>query len=657
MVNKFKGNFGSERESENVNQELSGYGYAGEVERMRFRNPKDPKINDWVNHTIETVKKETPDPKKAKIIACVPVENIKEWDLNNDIGQAIKDKLIEKGMESKNISIIVEPMTFWMLSTFINEGNWKDMQKRLDYATDEDGAKLGAPASKRIDNDELTAARNAPDFESFRHAIADIGNAPIFFPGKGDDKTITWLYDEMRRATIRKEKLRLEALDNTPKIERPPQSPPPKFPPLTFEFADNPIELPPVSKLPELSDLPIPPDITFDVGIDLRTGTKISTYPPSSIFSPPISLGGRTNPWNTINTALNLNHLLGISVPLENINQPKKTLENIKTGRLGALFGEVYFDNLRALPASYSSRLMQDFIDMGSQIKIGKLQGETKYYFFSSIPVLPIRGNLPLMDGVGYSFYNCTMLGAAYISEWMHKNWGKNELVGIIDLRGGVVLSNRSIFGGSSMSDGDWQYSATQKPAAFGLKLVDKYMQTTDTLPDLFPVGVLDARIIFTREMTDKVSIRGTLTLSGVGSIVSAGMPSVRLELQSQLKDIVNTSFMAMNAGANVGLNVPAQRFEEFSAHIVLRPKDNRLPVLSFGASETYPLKGNMTNIWGKLEESINSQFKVYAKGGASLYPNESYGGGKATNFDKATNFEAGISWQFKANISHQPEE
>lgn len=602
-------------------QQQPGWEIFGEIGRTRFQNAKDPAIAEWAARTIE---KAGGDPKKAKIVACVPVENAKEWELNKQIGQAMEARLMELGMPEQNISIIIEAMDFGTLSGFVNLQNWKSVQQRLAYATDEDGT--GLAASDKIPAGSWQALKSAGSMREFKDALDSIGTTPLFFPGLENDETITWLYDEMRKASVRKEREKMEAAAPPPEIKLPP-------PPAKKKRAEP--LAPPMPHMPPLPERP-PPTSWLDASVNYTGGLPISTYPPGSIFHPPLSSGGGYDP-GLVNKVYTLNNLLGIHTPLQSLEQLKKDQEAVRNNQLGSIFNDAYFGSLRQVPASYASRLMKELFDTGAQIKLGQLEENDKLYFFSSIPMLPIRGTLPLMPGVPWTLYHAGMIGAVWTQEWMHKNWNKTELTAQTDIRIGMIYSNRSLSGIPAPK--------SYQPAGLGLKLMDDF-KTTDALPDFMPLGMLDARLICKRELSDKVSVSGTLTLRGVGSYVSGGWPAMLFEGEASLKKILDGSFAALNGGTRIGWNVPAMRLEELSAYLVLTPKDPNLPSLSIGASETWPLKGSLTNVFARLEESIRlspqSSIGAYLEVGVTRYPRTS----DLFSPERATNLEFGISWR-----------
>ena len=612
---------GRGREIEFANQQSQqGLEIFGEIGRTKFRNAEDPGIAEWAAKALE---KAGGNPNKAGIIACVPVENAKEWELNVQIGRAVESQLMALGMPEANISIIVEAMDFSMLSRWINPQNWKAVQQRLAYATDEEGT--GLAVSGKIPPGSWQALKNAASIGDFRQALSDIGSTPLFFPNMEKDGTITWLYDEMRKASVGKEKEKMEAAAPPPETKLPPVRPKkerilPIAPPM------------PVLRPPERP----PPTSWLDASVGYAGGMPISSWPPGSIFHPPLSTGGNYDP-GLVNKVYTLNNLLGIHTPLQSLEQLKKDQEAVRNNQLGSIFNDAYFGSLRQVPASYASRLMKELFDAGAQIKLGQLEENEKFYFFSSIPMLPIRGHLPLMDGVAFSLYHCNMIGSAWTKDWMLKNSDKAQLTAKTDIRVGMIYSDRSLSGSPAPK--------SYKPAALGLKLMDSY-KTTDVLPDFIPIGMLDARIIYRRELSDKVSVSGTLTLSGVGSMVNGGWPAMLFEGEASLKKILDGSFAALDGGTRVGWNVPAMRLEELSAYLVFKPKDPNLPSLSFGASETSPLKGRLTNVFARLEESIRlspqSSIGAYVGAGATLYPRTS----DLFSPERATNLEFGISWR-----------
>jgi hypothetical protein len=610
------------RESESQPQQ--GWEVSGVVVRARFENAKDPQIPEWAGRAIE---KAGGDPQKAKIIACVPVENAKKWDLNKEIGQAMEDSLIERGMLEKNISIRIEAMDFWMLSTFVNAENWKAVQQRLAYATDEDGT--GLVASKKIPDGSWQALKDSDTPKDFKNALSSLGDALVFFPGMGDDATVTWLYDEMRKATVQKEQERL-GVKETPKEEKiEPLPPKPK------KQRISPIAPP----MPQMQPPERPPPVSWlDASVNYRGGLPISSWPPGSIFNPPLSSAGGFDP-SLVSKIYTLNDLLGIHTPLQSLEQLKKDQKAFETGQIGTLFNDTYFDSLRALPTSYASRVMKELFEVGAQIKIGQLEEKEKLYFFSSIPMVPMRGTLPLMNGVAFSLYHCNMVGAAWTKDWMLKNWDKAELTAQSDIRLGMIYSDRSLSGSPAPK--------SYQPAGLGLKLMDSY-KTADVLPDLIPLVLLDARLIYERELSNKVSVSGTLaiTASDASLLVSRGWPSALFEGEASLKKILDTSFAALNGGVRFGWNVPAMRFEEISAYLSFKPKNGNLPSLSIGASETWPLKGSVTNVMAKLEENFKisqaSSIGLSVEAGATLYPRTSDLFGP----ERATKLEFGISWR-----------
>ncbi|VVB57047.1 Uncharacterised protein [uncultured archaeon] len=606
------------RESTDPNWQESGV-----LTRTLFKRPDDPGIGPWADKAArEALKEAGGDAQKAKIIVPVTLENPKEENLNRQIGQALEDALVERGMVREKVRVIVEAMDFGMLASFVNGQNWESVRQRMPYAVDRDGKPL--LNSKYIEKWQAQAIISADTQEKFVIALQSLGDTEVFFPEMTKDQTITGLYDEMRKATIRREREK----------EQPPPQKEPAAPKIIDITSFQPVKAPKAGREPvrplEIPEPPPAPD-WLDASVQYQGGTPMSTYRPGSMQNPPLAADGGLG---EVNKIYSLNNLLGIHTPLQSLEQLKKDQQTLQQSGIGSLFDQAYFDGLRYKPASYASRLMKSLFDFGSQIKIGKLEKDEKLYVSSSIPMLPIRGTLPLMDGVAFSLYHCGMLSAAWTRDWFVPGW--EQVYAQTDIRLGVLYSYRSMSGATD---------ERQKPAAFGLKLMDDF-RTVDNLPEFTPLGMLDARIIYKQDVSQKISLKGSLTFSAVGSMVSGGWPATLLEGEAGLKKIMDNSFAALDGGVRLGWNVPAMEMEELSGYLQLTPKNRSLPVFSAGASRTRPLKGDLNNIWAKLEESFklgeNSSLGVYVKGGATLYPKTS----DRFDAEHATNIEFGISWR-----------